>query len=230
MYPMLDTLPRLPNNHLPRFLNTLTPLCTTNPNLFTPHLSALLTFLPGLILPTVDPGPTPTVARPFPTAQLSFSFPPVVSQEDGNRDDEVDDEKMEVRIAALEFMVSLSEAKPSMVRRHDGWVPAVVRGCMEGMGSFPDDQTSLKEWLELDVSSRKPFCLIHHSHDIYISAFRRNHGRVLYPNIRAITRSARLCPWRKGRTTARIPIHSFDARKLRLEITARGTYGDRCNR
>src|SRR5262245_54873364 len=96
---MLDTLPRLPHANLPTFLNTLTPLCTSHPTLFAPHLSALLAFLPALILP------------------------------------------------------SPSEAKPSMVRRQDGRVPVVVRGCLEGMGEFPEDQASLDSWLEADVSS-----------------------------------------------------------------------------
>ena len=35
--------------------------------------------------------------------------------------------------AALEFMINLSEAKPTMVRRTDGWVSAIVRGCLGGM-------------------------------------------------------------------------------------------------
>jgi importin-5 len=150
---MLETLPRLPNAHLPKFLNTLTPLCTSHPNLFSQHLSALLVFLPGLILPSADPGPTPTVARPFPTPHFSFSFPPVLTQDDGNREDEADEEKEEVRKAALEFMITLSEAKASMVRKQDGWIPAIVRGCLEGMGEFPDDQASLNAWLEAEVSS-----------------------------------------------------------------------------
>ncbi|TEB37703.1 hypothetical protein FA13DRAFT_705777 [Coprinellus micaceus] len=45
---------------LTRFLTALTPLCTSNPALFQPHLSALLSFMPQLILPAVDCGPTPT--------------------------------------------------------------------------------------------------------------------------------------------------------------------------
>jgi hypothetical protein len=63
-----------------------------------------------------------------------------------------DEERQEVRKAALEFMISLSEAKPSMVKKVDGWVAAIVRGCLEGMGEFHDDQLSLEIWLEADVS------------------------------------------------------------------------------
>jgi hypothetical protein len=66
---------------------------------------------------------------------------------------EEEEEKEEVRKAALEFMLSLSEAKPSMVRKQDGWVPVVVRGCLEGMGEFPDDQASVDSWLEADARS-----------------------------------------------------------------------------
>ncbi|KAI0264225.1 ARM repeat-containing protein [Gloeopeniophorella convolvens] len=145
MYPMLDTLPSLSHAHLPRFLNTLTPLTSTHPQLFAPHLPALLSFLPALILPSADPGPTPTVARPFPGTQ-SFTFPPAPN---GGADaDELDEEAEEVRKAALEFMISLSEAKPALVRRVDGWVAAIVRGCLGGMGELRDDE--LGAWLEAD--------------------------------------------------------------------------------
>jgi len=85
--PMLDTLPPLARSlsqpslgsnssgsasrtsnyrYLSTFLSALTPLCTSHPNLFSPHLVSLLTFLPSLILPPVDCGPTPTIGRPFP--------------------------------------------------------------------------------------------------------------------------------------------------------------------
>jgi importin-5 len=86
-------LPRLPIAHLPKFLSTLTPVGTCNPNLFTQHLSALLVFLTGLILPSADPDPTPTIARPFPTSHFSFSFQHVLSEDDVNSDDEADEEK-----------------------------------------------------------------------------------------------------------------------------------------
>ena len=51
--------PRTSNYHyLSTFLSALTPLCTSHPNLFSPHLVSLLTFLPALILPPVDCGLT----------------------------------------------------------------------------------------------------------------------------------------------------------------------------
>ncbi|KAI0684888.1 ARM repeat-containing protein [Cytidiella melzeri] len=150
LYPMLNTLPYLPHAHLPGFLSTLTPLASSNPSLFEHHLSALLKFLPGLILPSADAGPTPTVSRPNPNGAPSFSFPPspVATPDASAGTDDEDEETREVRKAALEFMVSLSEARPGMVRRVDGWTAAVVRGCLEGMGEFPEEDIDV--WLEAD--------------------------------------------------------------------------------
>ena len=152
---MLNTLPYLPHAHLPGFLLTLTPLATSNPSLFAPHLSALLKFLPGLILPSADSGPTPTVSRPNPNGSPSFAFPPPSADSDdkgkGTVTDDDDEETNEVRKAALEFMVSVSEARPNMVRRVDGWTAAVVRGCLEGMGEIPEEDMEI--WLEADVRS-----------------------------------------------------------------------------
>ena len=142
---MLDTLPSLPPSQFPKFISTLTPLATTNPTLFQPNLRPLLGFLPALILPSADPGPTPTVAKPFPTSG-SFTFPPPAAGSksmSGDCTDEdgmaMDEEKEDVRKAALEFMISLSEAKPGMVRKVDGWTAAIVRGCLEGMGELGDE-------------------------------------------------------------------------------------------
>ena len=151
---MLNTLPYLPHAHLPSFLSTLTPLASSSPSLFESHLPALLKFLPGLILPSADSGPTPTVSRPHPDGEPSFSFPPPGSSDPKGKaaavEDE-DEETKEVRQAALEFMVSLSEARPSMVKRVDGWTAAVVRGCLEGMGELSEDDMDI--WLEADVSA-----------------------------------------------------------------------------
>ena len=157
---MLNTLTYLPHNHLPSFLSTLHPLASLHPSLFTPHLPNLLKFLPGLILPSGDPGPTPTVARPNPGGGSSFVFPPPGASDDKGKgvdkdDEEVDEEEQEVRKAALEFMISLSEAKPVMVKRVDGWTAAIVRGCLEGMSEIPEDETEI--WLEADVCSLHPF-------------------------------------------------------------------------
>ncbi|KAK2464446.1 hypothetical protein APHAL10511_003594 [Amanita phalloides] len=212
LYPMLETLPSLaqhtghihlsaipastpsptlsqddPNAsyylHLSDFLTTLTPLCASHPYLFQPHLQVLLTFLPALILPAVDAGPTPTVGRPFPShsssstsagsagggasengrPQPTFVFPPVVSSlsssssprgtvdADANGENDEEDEKSTLRLSALEFMVSLSEAKPAMVKKVPGWTDVMVRACLEGMGELDDD--ALDVWLREDPST-----------------------------------------------------------------------------
>lgn len=152
LYPMLNALPNLPHAHLPAFLATITPLAQSNPSLFAPHLPALLKFLPGLILPSADSGPTPTVSRPNPSGSPSFTFPPPSAADTKGKAaarNEEDEETTEVRKAALEFMVTLSEARPGMVRRVDGWPAALVRGCLEGMGEIPEDDMEI--WLEADV-------------------------------------------------------------------------------
>jgi hypothetical protein len=40
----------------------------------------------------------------------------------------MDEEKEDVRKAAVEFTISLTEAKPGIVRKVDGWTGAIVRG------------------------------------------------------------------------------------------------------
>lgn len=181
---MLNTLPHLPHTHLPGFLLTLTPLATSSPSLFEPHLSALLKFLPGLILPSADAGPTPTVSRPNPNGSPSFSFPPPTALSDPKgkataTDDDEDEETNEVRKAALEFMVTISEARPGMVRRVDGWTVAVVRGCLEGMGEIQEED--MEVWLEADVRYSNLGCVVdlyRHSY-MMLAASRRPHGRQL---------------------------------------------------
>ncbi|KAJ6627915.1 ARM repeat-containing protein [Mycena sp. CBHHK59/15] len=177
-----------PYANLTAFLTTLTPLCSTHPTLFSPHLQALLSFFPTLILPSADCGPTPTVSRPFPTdsgegntadRQGAFVFPPPQSPHtsppppasagaggsthststsasfDGGvpADRDLDaDERQTLRLAALEFMVSLSEARAGMVKRVDGWVGIMVRACLEGMGEF-EEGDGLEGWLDEDPSA-----------------------------------------------------------------------------
>ncbi|KAF6749808.1 armadillo-type protein [Ephemerocybe angulata] len=179
MYPILETIHTLSQSlsspapasdpaksnhaHLTEFLTALTPLCSTNPSLFAPHLPALLSFMPQLILPAVDCGPTPTVGRPFPTARSaegSFVFPlpgeapssTPAEEEEGEGGDEEAEERAALRLAALEFMVSLGEAKPGMVRKVVGWVESCVRACLEGMGELEED-ADLEVWLNEDPSS-----------------------------------------------------------------------------
>ncbi|KAF5376326.1 hypothetical protein D9615_008446 [Tricholomella constricta] len=229
MYPMLETLPALahslalaqpfsqpasvpapstpvpPNtttsnyHHLSVFLAVLTPLCTSHPTLFAPHLPALLQFLPALILPAADCGPTPTVGRPFPHRgatgngggggasgsgrQGAFVFPPDgmtasspsssssssspgtgtggeaegQARKHAEEDEELaqeDDLRQTLRLSALEFMISLSEAKAGMVRKQPGWTEIVVRACLEAMGEFDEEaEGGLEGWLSDDPSN-----------------------------------------------------------------------------
>ncbi|KAI6101042.1 armadillo-type protein [Pisolithus croceorrhizus] len=133
LYPMLETLPSLPNLHLKTFLSSLTSLCSSRPQLFAPHLPALLSFLRALIMPSADPG--------------AYAYQQTQEDEENSETAE-DEDKEQVRRAALELMVSLSEARPSLVRGIEGWTPAIVRACLEGMAELPED--GLEIWLETD--------------------------------------------------------------------------------
>ncbi|KAF8827569.1 hypothetical protein HHX47_DHR4000278 [Lentinula edodes] len=197
MYPILDTLPPLahsinqpsgsatltstedktPTAHLQSFLVALTPLCSAHPNLFHPHLSALLTFLPPLLLANTDPGPTPTVRAPYPTGlggdgqSGSFATPtgspsrelPVTETED-------EEEGQSLRLSALEFMLSLCEARPSMFKKNSsptsptgvnvgqGWIAVMVRACLEGMAELDEESPygtpgGLSRWLAEDPTT-----------------------------------------------------------------------------
>jgi importin-5 len=52
-------------------------------------------------------------------------------------------------------MLSLSEAKASMVKKLPGWIEIMVRACLEAMGEFEEDEGSgsgLEAWLADDVN------------------------------------------------------------------------------
>jgi len=71
-------------------------------------------------------------------------------------DPELESDRQGLRLSALEFMISLSEAKPPMVKKVDGWVAALVRACLEGMGEFDEMESGpegLESWLQEDVSA-----------------------------------------------------------------------------
>ena len=92
--------------------------------------------------------PTPTVAQPNPSADSTFAFPPVAQSSNGDGREGTGEED-EVRKAALEFMITLSESRPAMLKGVEGWVNIIVRGCLEGMGEIPEDDT--ETWLDADV-------------------------------------------------------------------------------
>lgn len=226
LYPMLNTLPTLPHALLPPFLAALTDLAVSAPLLFRPHIPALLAFLPALLLPAPDAGPTPTVTRPNPGG---FTFPPPEERREGKGEKGAEED--EVRKAALEFMTALSEARPGMVRGVHEWMNVLVRGALEGMGEIPEDD--VEEWLDADVSSSSlpllsPFLSL--GELTAIAAGGRPDGRGVPTRVRTRARPRRMRAWRPGRPPARVPVHPGHAREPRLEAPACGTHGCRGHR
>ena len=79
--------------------------------------------------------------------------------EDGEKDDERD-KRSTLRLSALEFMISLSEARPNMVWKVRGWTDIIVHACLEGMGEFDGEEISdLESWLGEDVCSFHQICI-----------------------------------------------------------------------
>lgn len=167
LFYMLETLPPLHASRAPPFIQTLTLLASSpaTAGLFAPHLTALLNYLTPLILPQFnDPGPTPTVARPFPSAsspeasgsrtpnggpstptqggRSAFTFPPPTQKAQSPVPQHREDleHEQETRRSALELMVALTEARPGMVKHFDGWVALGVRACLEGMGEIGEGE------------------------------------------------------------------------------------------
>jgi importin-5 len=75
LYPMLNTLPSLPQSHLLKFISTITPLTTTNPTLFQPHLRPLLGFLPALYTPQRRPRSNAYSCEAVPYQWRELHFP-----------------------------------------------------------------------------------------------------------------------------------------------------------
>ncbi|KAJ8091013.1 importin subunit beta-3 [Marasmius tenuissimus] len=166
-----------PTAHLIAFISSLTPLASAQPVLFSPHLSPLLSFLPSLVLPPADPGPTPTVRMPFPgrarAEEKDRDREWCEDEGEGIEEDDEVEERAKLRLTALEFMISLCEARPSMFRRSNSvnspqspedstsltsWVGVVVRGCLEGMSEIDEDSPygvdgGLERWLADDPAS-----------------------------------------------------------------------------
>ncbi|KAF5368152.1 hypothetical protein D9615_010189 [Tricholomella constricta] len=64
---------------------------------------------------------------------------------------EEDDLRQTLRLSALEFTISLSEARAGMVKKQAGWTDIVVRGCLEAMGEFDEEaEGGLEGWLSDD--------------------------------------------------------------------------------
>lgn len=75
--------------------------------------------------------PPPSHSAPGLNGRASIATSHPVTPEDEARD--------EMRRAALELLVSLSEGRPTMVRECPGWVNGVVRCCLEGMAEVRDE-------------------------------------------------------------------------------------------
>jgi hypothetical protein len=120
--------------------------------------------------PATEAGPsTPTQGRP---AASAFTFPPPQQLQKSpspqpRGDPEEHEHEQATRRAALELLVALTEARPGMVKRVDGWVALGVRACSEGMGEIgegeeggggggmgrksDDEEEGLRMWLDADV-------------------------------------------------------------------------------
>ncbi|KIM80082.1 hypothetical protein PILCRDRAFT_543941 [Piloderma croceum F 1598] len=147
LLPMLDTLSSVPQSHFSEFISSMYRLAKHKPGLFQPHLQPLLNFLRPRILPSTYSVSTPTESNPTPSGASTHSSTECKSL--GTDIDELGEEEEAIMKAALEFMITLSEAGSTMVTEVDGWVAAIVRGCLEGMGTLRNDD--LDEWLEANA-------------------------------------------------------------------------------
>ena len=99
-----------------------------------------------------------------------------------DKEDEEDKETM--MKAALEFMITLSEAQYSTVNDVDGWAAAILRGCLEGMGTLRNDDP--KEWLEADVRvARRNYVPGIDADAVVMTGHRRSHERRIRARMRA---------------------------------------------
>ena len=153
LFPMLDTLSSVPQSHFAKFMSSMYRLAKHKPGLFQPHLQSLLCFLRPRIVPSSYTVSTPTESNPTPFSGQGAS-PECKSL--GTDIDGLGEEEEAIMKAIIEFMITLSEAGSTMVTEVDGWIAAIVRGCLEGMGTLRNDD--LREWLEADVRAPVFIC------------------------------------------------------------------------
>lgn len=122
--PMLNTLPPLPKDSQEAFLQALIPLASTDPQLFRPHLSSLVSFLPTLITRTPS----------HDSSSLAVHAP--------------DLEEDPTRYAALELLISITENDSKAVQACSEWIPTLVQCCLEGLAEIHDDVDG--DWLDRD--------------------------------------------------------------------------------
>jgi Importin repeat len=69
--------------------------------------------------------------------------PSLHPKEEGEQDtSNENDQKQTLHLSVLKFMLSLSEAKPSMVKQVLGWVEIMIQACLEAMGEFDKEEGS----------------------------------------------------------------------------------------
>ncbi|KAG9049500.1 hypothetical protein FS837_010096, partial [Tulasnella sp. UAMH 9824] len=122
--PMLNTLPPLPKDSQEAFLQALIPLASTDPQLFRPHLTSLISFLPTLI----------TRAPSHDSSSLAVHA--------------ADLDEDPTRYAALELLISITENDSKAVQACSEWVPTLVQCCLQGLAEIYDDVDG--DWLNRD--------------------------------------------------------------------------------
>ena len=139
----------------------------------------------------------------------------LILNEDGspsspNQGDEDKDECSTLRLSALEFMISLSEACPNIVRKVPGWMEIIVRAYLEGMGEFDEEETSdLEGWLKEDVGYFHDFFIfvlgVQRVRSLALGSFKFFWIGLCALVVWVISRSPRICNGRTGNSTPCIP-------------------------
>ncbi|KAG8795726.1 hypothetical protein FRC12_010570 [Ceratobasidium sp. 428] len=177
VFPMLIALNEFPPRDQIKALETLTSLASDfrTATLFRPHIGTLTRCLEPFLNeqspnPTIDASATPTLANP---GLPQFAWPPTGPSPQNDPDEE--ESLIDRRFSALEFMVSLTEARPGMFRAPIGpegeggeasggggilggengaqaaWVSTLVRACLKGMGEVIEEgDTTQVEWEECE--------------------------------------------------------------------------------
>ncbi|QRV78468.1 importin subunit beta-3 [Ceratobasidium sp. AG-Ba] len=177
--PMLMALNEFSPRDQIKALETLTSLASDfrTAALFRSHIGTLTRCMEPFLNeqppnPTVDAGATPTLANP---GLPQFVWPPAGTQSSSSKEEE-EEALIDRRFAALEFMVSLTEARPGMFRAPIGpegegetgggviggengvqavWVSTLVRACLKGMGEVIEEDGNATEiaWEECEDPS-----------------------------------------------------------------------------
>ncbi|THU84282.1 ARM repeat-containing protein [Dendrothele bispora CBS 962.96] len=150
--------PPSPTHALHLHLSALTPLASSHPALFLPHLAGLLSFLPTLVLPLSDPGMTPRPKGRGESFVGSSGFSYYDADEE-EQEQEQEEERQALRLAALEFMLSLSSSPTTPQSTISStWISLIVRACLEGMAEIDEENPfgvpgGLAGWLNADPST-----------------------------------------------------------------------------